>query len=88
MVSGLFTTGEIDKIDATGYELAAAYKMDKWVFQGVYNYQEVDSKDTENNVAIEAIYKLNKSFRTYAGYKFEQIDDLDDQIQFGLRYDF
>ncbi|MUK50653.1 porin [Aliivibrio fischeri] len=88
MVSGLFTTGEIDKIDAAGYELAAAYKMNKWVFQGVYNYQEVDNKDTENNVAIEAIYKLNKSFRTYAGYKFEQIDDLDDQIQFGLRYDF
>lgn len=88
MVSGLFTTGEIDKLDASGYELAAAYKLDQWVFQGVYNFQEIDSDDTANNVAIEAIYKLNKSFRTYAGYKFEQIDNLDDQLQFGLRYDF
>jgi predicted porin len=88
MVSGLFTTGEVDKLDASGYELAAAYKLDQWVFQGVYNFQEIDSNDTANNVAIEAIYKLNKSFRTYAGYKFEQIDNLDDQLQFGLRYDF
>ena len=88
MVSGLFTTGEIDNKDANGYELAAAYKLDQWVFQGVYNFQDVDSTDTENNVAIEAIYKLNKSFRTYAGYKFEQIDNKDDQLQFGLRYDF
>ncbi|MDD9175824.1 porin [Aliivibrio finisterrensis] len=88
MVSGLFTTGEVDKLDATGYELAAAYKFDQWVFQGVYNFQEIDSNDTVNNAAIEAIYKLNKSFRTYAGYKFEQMDNLDDQLQFGLRYDF
>lgn len=88
MVSGLFTTGEVDKLDANGYELAAAYKLEQWVFQGVYNFQEIDSNDTVNNVAIEAIYKLNKSFRTYAGYKFEQIDNLDDQLQFGLRYDF
>ena len=88
MVSGLFTTGEIDNVDASGYELAAAYNLNQWVFQGVYNFQEIDSTDTENNVAIEAIYKLNKSFRTYAGYKFEQIDNSDDQLQFGLRYDF
>ncbi|OEF11162.1 porin [Aliivibrio logei] len=88
MVSGLFTTGEIDNKNANGYELAAAYKLDQWIFQGVYNFQDVDSTDTENNVAIEAIYKLNKSFRTYAGYKFEQIDNKDDQLQFGLRYDF
>lgn len=88
MVSGLFTTGEIDKADATAYEFAAAYALNQWVFQGVYNYQELDDKDTVDNVAIEAIYKLNKSFRTYAGYKFEQMDNLDDQIQFGLRYDF
>ncbi|MCP3697472.1 MAG: porin [Aliivibrio sp.] len=88
MVSGLFVTGEIDKVDASGYEFAAAYKVDKFLFQGVYNYQKEDSKDTVKDFAIEAIYKLNKSFRTYAGYKFEQIDNLDDQLQFGLRYDF
>ncbi|KAB2824601.1 porin [Aliivibrio finisterrensis] len=88
MVSGLFVTGEIDKVDASGYEFAAAYKVDKFLFQGVYNYQKEDSKDTVKDFAIEAIYKLNKSFRTYVGYKFEQIDNLDDQLQFGLRYDF
>ncbi|GAL05094.1 putative outer membrane protein [Photobacterium aphoticum] len=56
--------------------------------QGVYNFQEADSTDTVDYVALEGIYKFNSSFRAYAGYRFEQIDALDDQIQAGVRYDF
>ncbi|WP_105901718.1 porin [Vibrio gangliei] len=73
-----------------GYEVSAQYKLDKWTFVGVYNYAtENDGEDDAvDNVAIEAVYKFNSNLRTYAGYKFEMIDDEDDQIQAGIRYDF
>lgn len=76
--------------DNDGYEVSAQYKLDKWTFVGVYNYATENDGDDDavDNVAIEAVYKFNSNLRTYAGYKFEMIDDLDDQIQAGIRYDF
>lgn len=44
--------------------------------------------DAVDNFALEAVYKFNSNLRTYAGYKFEQIDNKDDQLQAGIRYDF
>ena len=82
------TTGGSD--DNDGYELSAQYKLDKWTFVGVYNYATMNDGDDDavDNFALEAVYKFNSNLRTYAGYKFEQIDNKDDQLQAGIRYDF
>ena len=76
--------------DNDGYEVSAQYKLDRWTFVGVYNYATENDGDDDavDNIAIEAVYKFNSNLRTYAGYKFEMIDDLDDQIQAGIRYNF
>ncbi|MCK8083948.1 MULTISPECIES: porin [unclassified Vibrio] len=90
-VGGLYTMASVEDDDYTGYELSAIFKATKQLsLIGVYNYGELDKADEEkaNNFAIEAVYKFNGHIRTYAGYKFEQLDDLDDQLQAGIRYDF
>ncbi|MGF1682305.1 porin [Photobacterium minamisatsumaniensis] len=91
-VAGLYAGGSIGDADLTAYELAAAYKYNQFTFQGVYNYQEVDDNGAKSDkydyFAIEAIYKFNSEFRAYAGYLFDQVDDQDDQVQAGVRYDF
>ncbi|MGR5127756.1 porin [Photobacterium swingsii] len=102
MVSGLYAGGKSEtgstKTDLTGYELAAAYQLNQFIFQGVYNKQQakVDGKKTDNQdyIAIEGIYKINSSLRTYAGYKFNQLDKNtdksanNDELQAGIRFDF
>lgn len=90
-VGGLYTMASASDEDITGYELSAKFKANKQLtLVGVYNFQENDDTSTEiaNNFAIEAVYKFNGHIRTYAGYKFEQLDDKDDQLQAGIRYDF
>lgn len=92
-IAGLYAGGSVGDADLTAYEVAAAYKYNQFTFQGVYNYQEVDpkdssSQDTVDYFALEGIYKFNSNFRAYAGYLFEQLDNTDDQIQAGVRYDF
>ncbi|MGF1753817.1 porin [Vibrio makurazakiensis] len=90
-VGGLYTKGKVAKEDITGYEFSAKFKANKQLsLVGVYNFQENDDTNTEeaNNFAIEAVYKFNGHIRTYAGYKFEQLDNTDDQLQAGIRYDF
>ncbi|MFN1580384.1 porin [Vibrio rotiferianus] len=93
-LGALFTIGTIADDDYTGYELSAIYKpMKNLSLVGVYNFQELDPKagskeDTVDEFAIEAVYKFNGHLRTYAGYKFQQIDSGDDELQAGIRYDF
>ena len=87
-LAALYGIGSIADEDATAIEASAKYKIGKTTLVAVYNYQEIDDTDTEDNVAVEAVYKFNGNLRTYAGYKFEQIDNLDDQLQAGIRYDF
>ncbi|MGR5057533.1 porin [Vibrio rotiferianus] len=93
-LGALFTIGTVADDDYTGYELSAIYKpMKNLSLVGVYNFQEVDPKvgskeDTVDEFAIEAVYKFNGHLRTYAGYKFQQIDSGDDELQAGIRYDF
>lgn len=84
--------GEAADDDASALEMSAMYTMGKMVFIGVYNKSEFDAaskKSSEaDNIAIEGVYKFNSNLRTYAGYKFEQMDNLDNQLQAGIRYDF
>ncbi|MEC7309528.1 porin [Vibrio crassostreae] len=90
-VGGLYTMASVADEDYTGYELSAIFKATKQLsLIGVYNYGEFDKAADEeaNNFAIEAVYKFNGHIRTYAGYKFEQLDNKDDQLQAGVRYDF
>ncbi len=87
-IAALYVTGKADDADADGIEASAKYKLGKTTLVAVYNNQQVDDQDTVDNVALEAVYKFNGNLRTYAGYKFEQIDGEDDQLQAGIRYDF
>ncbi|CAM3048548.1 porin [Vibrio rarus] len=89
-LGGLYALGSVADQDVNSFEVSAQYKLDKWTFVAVYNYQDVDGLDdaTVDNAAIEAVYKFNGNLRTYAGYKFEQVEGDDDQIQAGIRYDF
>ncbi|WP_318471253.1 porin [Photobacterium leiognathi] len=87
-----YASGENGDTDLTGYELATAFKMDKFIAQAAYNFKQLDNAgvktDDEDYFALEGIYKFNKNLRTYAGYKFQQLDGADDELQVGIRYDF
>ncbi|WP_318417087.1 porin [Photobacterium leiognathi] len=87
-----YASGENGDTDLTGYELATAFKMDKFIAQAAYNFKQFDNAgvktDDEDYFALEGIYKFNKNLRTYAGYKFQQLDGADDELQVGIRYDF
>ncbi|MDF2155359.1 porin [Vibrio sp. CAU 1672] len=93
-LGALFTMGTKADDDYTGYEISAIYKpMKKLALVGVYNFLEMDPKvgsteDKVDKLAIEAVYKFNGHLRTYVGYKFQQIDNADDELQAGFRYDF
>ncbi|CAM4208625.1 porin [Vibrio neonatus] len=89
-LGGFYALGSVADEDVNSFEVSAVYKLDKWTFAAVYNYQDVESVDdaTVDNAAIEAVYKFNGNLRTYAGYKFEQVEGENDQIQAGIRYDF
>ncbi|WP_305817863.1 porin [Photobacterium leiognathi] len=87
-----YASGENGDTDLTGYELATAFKMNKFIAQAAYNFKKSEKSgvktDKEDYFALEGIYKFNKNLRTYAGYKFQQLDDKDDELQVGIRYDF
>lgn len=93
-LGALYTVGSEADNDITGYEISAKYKpVKRLTLASVYNYQEEDPKagttvETIDEFAIEAVYKFNDNLRTYAGYKFQQIDNTDDELQAGIRYDF
>ncbi len=90
-LGALATFGAVADDDYTGYELSAQYKATHALsFAAVYNYGKYDDSNdkTADNLAVEAVYKFNSNLRTYAGYKFEQLADGDDQLQAGMRYDF
>ncbi|WP_060987926.1 porin [Photobacterium leiognathi] len=87
-----YASGEKGNTDLTGYELATAFKMDKFIAQAVYNFKQSEEAgvktDDVDYFVLEGIYKFNKNLRTYAGYLFNQIDGEDDELQVGIRYDF
>ncbi|WP_318474729.1 porin [Photobacterium leiognathi] len=87
-----YASGEKGNTDLTGYELATAFKMDKFIAQAAYNFKQSEQAgvktDDVDYFVLEGIYKFNKNLRTYAGYLFNQIDGEDDELQVGIRYDF
>ncbi len=93
-LGGLYTMGSKGDDDYIGYELSAKFKpMKQLALVGVYNFQEKDPKagakiDNVDEFAIEAVYKFNGNLRTYAGYKFQQLNGVEDELQAGIRYDF
>ncbi|OBT09462.1 hypothetical protein A9264_09355 [Vibrio sp. UCD-FRSSP16_10] len=101
-LGGLYALGSVADKDVNAFEVSAEYKLDKWTFVAVYNYNDVDDiqvfaatdVDQVDNFAVEAVYRFNSNLRTYAGYKLENAysydkkRDLDDQVQAGIRYNF
>ncbi|CAH8242166.1 hypothetical protein VAEKB19_6230006 [Vibrio aestuarianus] len=95
-LGGYYALGSVADEDVNAFEISALYKLNKWTFVAVYNSNDVDTAakqaitglDEVDNFAVEAVYKFNDNLRSYAGYKFEQVDNLDNQIQAGIRYDF
>ncbi|WP_165314191.1 porin [Vibrio ziniensis] len=76
------------EVDAEMYELATKYSFGSTTLIAAYNYQQVDSADTKDQIALEVEHKFNSSLRTYAGYMLQQLDNKDNQLQAGIRYDF
>ncbi|MBY5949150.1 porin [Photobacterium rosenbergii] len=97
-VAGLYQDSKDEFGDKIrGYEFAAAYTYGKTVFTGTYNYLEDKDNDFDvaDSIAIDATHYFNKNFRTYASYKFNNLDskdvgkaDASDQFVLGARYDF
>ncbi|STO58345.1 porin [Grimontia hollisae] len=103
-VAALYKDGEEQKAgvktDLMGYEFAAAYTMGQTKFTTTYNKAESETgsvkKDTYDSVAIDATHFFNDNFRAYASYNFNLLDEKDvayklnaeDELVFGLRYDF
>ncbi|WP_028023833.1 porin [Enterovibrio calviensis] len=84
------------KEDLTGYEFAAAYTMGQTKFTTTYGKAETESTDTADSIAIDATHYFNSNFRTYVSYNFNLLDETkeitkaqtEDELVFGLRYDF
>lgn len=95
--SALYTyaTEDGSDTDTNGLEVAAAYKIDKIKLQAIYNYAKEDASGTKTTTVSyfnpEVIYKWNKNFRAYAGYKVNVAkadNNKADEIQAGVRFDF
>lgn len=71
-------------------EVAAQYKVTKELrLIGIYGNAEEDiAGDTEDFFAFEAQYRFNSSIRTYGSYKIDNLDNGEDELLVGLRYDF
>ncbi|SHO54600.1 porin [Vibrio quintilis] len=91
-LGAFFSTGTAvasnKEVDATAYELSAKYKFGQTALAAVYNYQELDDDDSVDEFAVEVEHKFNGHLRMYAGYLFQQMDNEDDELQAGIRYDF
>ncbi|GAB3525593.1 porin [Photobacterium alginatilyticum] len=86
--------------ESKGYEFAASYTMGNTVFIATYNYLEDSNndKDLRDSIAVDATHYFNKNFRTYASYKFNNLDTdstvgitkakTSDEFVLGARYDF
>ncbi|NOI26021.1 porin [Vibrio mediterranei] len=80
--------------DFSSVEAVAQYRFEN-NFEAVLGYQkgEIDpdnfSKyDVSDYVELTGIYYFNKSLRTYATYKINNLEDADNSLRLALRYDF
>ncbi len=86
---GLFTYGKAQKtanggneysydpepgsVDYNGYELAVGYTVGKTAFTSTYNYAKTNKDTSANNLAFDATYNFNPTFRAYVSYNFNLI---------------
>lgn len=90
-LAATYAMGDVAADDEfTSLEVAAQYKFSKeFRLIGMYGMAEEDVKgDTEDFVALEAQYRFNNAIRSYASYKLDNLDDGDNELLVGLRYDF
>ncbi|WP_028863776.1 porin [Psychromonas aquimarina] len=78
--------------DTVGYELTAAYNIDKFRLTATHNYVEdkAENETLNDMVALEAAYYFTPKFRPYVSYKHEMLDneDSENQVAAGVRFDF
>ncbi len=73
----------------TSAELSAQYKFtEQFRMVASYALREVEDTDTIDYFAVEARYDFNKNLRAIASYQADMIDDAEDSLMLGLRYDF
>ena len=90
-LAATYAMGEVAADDEfTSLEIAAQYKVTKELRMiGIYGMAEEDvAGDTEDFFAVEGQYRFNKSLRTFASYKLDNLDGADDELMLGLRYNF
>ncbi|WP_068714935.1 porin [Vibrio tritonius] len=90
-----YDASSVDNYD--GYELAAAYTIDKTKLIATYNDGDWDDEgDTAQTLSVEANYFFTPSFTGYVGYRWNLLDgddvtdnvDAQDQAMAGLLYTF
>ena len=89
-VAVTYALGDIDADnDFRSIEAAVQYKFTKeFRMIGIIGQAEEADVDTEDFYAIEAQYRFNKSIRTYVSYALNNLDDSDDSLIAGIRYNF
>lgn len=93
----IFVKGEVNHVEVHGFEAAAAYTLNKFIFRYVYNYRTSDftsvllnNRYAVNYNAIEGVYNFSDNFIVYAGYEFDKLKGRlnSDQFQAGVLYTF
>jgi len=100
-VAATYALGELDaNTDFTSLEAAVQYKFTKeFRLMGILGMAENETgsvtSDEEDFFALEAQYRFNKSIRTFASYKLNNLDEdkvgtkaAEDELMVGLRYNF
>ncbi len=93
-VAATYAGGDVDaSTEFTSLEVAAQYKVTKELrLIAIVGMAEEEvsgvTADTEDFFAFEAQYRFNKSIRTYASYKLDNLEGKEDELLVGLRYNF
>lgn len=89
-LAATYAVGEMNAdTEFTSLEVAIQYKATKQLrLIGLIGMAEVEDTDTEDFFALEAQYRFNKSIRTYASYKINNLDGAENELLVGLRYNF
>ena len=85
-----YAMGDVDADnDFTSIEAAIQYKFTKeFRMIGIIGQAEEADVDTQDFYAVEAQYRFNKSIRTYVSYQLNNLDDSEDSLVAGVRYNF
>jgi predicted porin len=89
-VAATYAVGDLDAdTDFNALEAAIQYKFTK-EFRLIGIYANVENNDVEEKdyYALEAQYRFNKSIRAYASYMLDNMDDGEDELMVGIRYNY